>query len=191
MNRFLPIIALWFVVGCGSEEPVFGGFTPTGGSALIFSPTICEINSAGSTAISGIELDFTSYAYTCDIINQTQLCGYKIDATVMIGEVGGTIIDPVGPGKYNYLKDLPAGTFRGVMGVALETIAIGPDTCIPTPNSVGMTGGSITISSVTETKVVGSTNMHFQDGRVFQYEFELPICNVTIDMCTLFRGGQQ
>jgi hypothetical protein len=190
MNRFLAVVAVLSVAGCGSSgSPLFDGFVPTGGSALIFAPAVCDISFVGSTAVSGIALDFTSYADSCEVINTTQLCGNKANATrvlavVLAGRVGQTTISPASAGTYSYLADPPTGEFLAAVGAAVKDDA----DCQPLDDSssLEMTGGSITITSVTDTKVVGSTNLRFEGGQVFEHPFDLTVCAGTLDVCGRF-----
>jgi len=47
-----------------------------------------------------------------------------------------------------------------------------------------MTGGSITVATVTATRVTGSLDLRFVDGTVYQHPFDLTLCPVTVDLCT-------
>ncbi|HUU03939.1 MAG TPA: hypothetical protein VM425_21060 [Myxococcota bacterium] len=193
MNRCLRLMVVAFVsffAGCGSSgEPLFGGFIPSGGSATILAPTNCNISFVGDAAIAGIVIDLTSYAESCDVIDATQLCGNKADSTrvlglVLSGEVGGASTDPVGAGTYRFQADPPSGVFTAAAGTAAQVDTL----CQPQPGTsvAAMSGGSITISSVTETRVTGTANMRFDDGQAFDQPFDVAVCQVTLDLCSRF-----
>ncbi|HOX46209.1 MAG TPA: hypothetical protein PK668_21575 [Myxococcota bacterium] len=189
----LPLVALLAAAGCGSSgggSTLFDGFVPTGGSALVFAPATCEVPFVGSTALAGIALDFTSYADSCGVITQTQLCGNKASATrvlaiVLSGDVGATSIDPAGPGQYPYLAEPPTGAFRAATAEAVQDDA----TCEPLAgtSSLDMTGGSVTLSEVTGGVVRGSASIRFENGETFEHTFALPLCAATIDLCARFN----
>jgi hypothetical protein len=158
---------------------VFDGFTPTGGSALIFAPAVCDVPFVGSTALSGIALDFTSFSESCEVIHETALCGNKASSTrilavVLGGEVGADSVVTLGPGTYPYLADPPTGSFKVATAQAVQD----DDACEPLSDetNLDMTGGSVTITSVAETTVSGSTSIRFENGHVFEHEFSLTTC---------------
>jgi hypothetical protein len=191
MNRIVIIAAFLLFSGCGSSgDPVFGGFTPTGGSAVIFDSAVCDIGFVGPSAVSGIVLDFTSYPDSCEVINETSLCGNKASATrvlafVLSGEVGAASTDPAGPGNYSFQSEPPSGSFKASIAQAVQSDA----TCEPLSDdsNLAMTGGSINITSVTATTVSGSTSINFEQGNAFEHTFDLTLCETTLDMCDRFR----
>ncbi len=193
MNRCMILVAVAsfsILAGCGSSgEPLFGGFVPSGGSATIFAPTNCNVSFVGDTALSGIIIDLTSYAESCDVINATGLCGNKADSTrvlglVLSGEVGAAGIDPVGTGTYRYLSEPPSGRFTAATGTAAQV----DNLCQPQPGTevVSMSGGSITISSVSDTRVTGTVNIRFDDGQAFDQPFDVEVCQASLDLCDRF-----
>ncbi|MBN2495362.1 MAG: hypothetical protein JXR96_12275 [Deltaproteobacteria bacterium] len=191
MNRLFAIALISFAAGCGSSggPALFGGFSPAGGSALIFAPAVCDISFVGSSAVAGIALDFTSYQESCDVIDQTQLCGNKASSTrvlvvVLAGEVGAAEIDPAGPGTYSYLADPPSAAFTAAMAEAVQA----DEACDPLPgtSALDMVSGSVEIASMSGTAVSGSTKIHFENGESFEHSFDLPICEAEIDLCSRF-----
>jgi hypothetical protein len=98
--------------------------------------------------------------------------------------VGAASIDPAGPGTYPFLAEPPTGDFLAATATAVQDDAA----CEPLAGTeaLGMSGGSITISSVTTTRVAGSASIRFDDGKTFEHSFDLPVCNASIDLCSRF-----
>ncbi len=193
MNLYRLQVAAAFVAvfgGCGSSSsPLFDGFVPTGGSATILASTNCDIDPVGDTAVAGIIIDLTDFAESCEVINATQLCGNKADSTrvlgfVLSGEVGAADTDPVGAGTYRFLANPPSGKFKAAAGTAAQVDSL----CEPQPGTkvVGMSGGSITISSVSDTRVTGTASMRFDNGQAFDQPFDVDVCQATLDLCDRF-----
>jgi len=184
------VLVLSLFAGCGSSgDPVFDGFTPSGGAAVIFDPAVCDIAFVGSSAVAGIALDFTDFGDSCDVIEETSLCGNKASSTrvlafVLGGEVGADSTEPLGPGKYAFMTEPPSGTFKTVTAQAVQADA----ECEPLSDdtNLDMSGGSVQITDVTQNTVSGSTSINFENGKVFEYTFELPICDVTLGLCSRF-----
>jgi len=49
-----------------------------------------------------------------------------------------------------------------------------------------MSGGSIAVSTVTSSAVSGSMDVHFDNGQAYKNAFDVPVCPVSIDICSLF-----
>ncbi len=185
------IISVAVAAGCGSSGgPLFEGFVHSGGSAVVFAPTTCSIPFVGDAAVAGIIVDLASFADSCDVINATQLCGNKANSTrvlgfVMSGEVGAASTNPVAPGTFSYLPDPPTGKFTAAAGTAAQV----DNACqaVPGTKVVSMTGGSITISAISDTNVTGTTNMKFDSGEVYEQAFDLSVCTSTVDLCGRFE----
>ncbi len=193
MKRALAVLSLSLAAACGSEEkpppPLFGGFAPQEGAAVIFAPAVCTVPFVGTVSVSAIGLGFGSYAGLCDVVTQTRLCGAKAGSTTVLavaikGEPGDGGVAAAGPGTYPYLASPPTSTFLASTGEAAQ---VGPaPTCTPLAGSpLDMSGGSITIATVDGTHVTGSVNMTFGNGSVFQQSFDAAVCNVAppLDLC--------
>ena len=190
MNR-APAILIISLAACGSgnSEPLFGGFTPANGAAVILAPATCNnIPFVGSTAISGILVELASGADACNVLTQARQCGTGAGSTTVLtgalsGVVGGSTVASAGPGTYPFLANPPTGTFK-----ASTTSAAKVDmTCTSSPGSPArMSGGSITIATVTGSMVSGSMDVHFDNGQVYRSSFDAPVCPVSIDICSLF-----
>src|ERR1700738_1573753 len=84
MKSRAPAIFLISLAACGSTTPLFGGFTPTNGAAVILSPATCNnIPFVGPTAISGILIDLASGADPCNVLTQAKLCGTGSGSTTL------------------------------------------------------------------------------------------------------------
>jgi len=186
MKRVLAVV-LVSLAGCGSGKsggPLFGGFTPTSGAAAILAPATCSIPFVGTTGISGILVELASGADACNVLTQAKQCGVGSGSTTVLGAafsgvVGGTA-SPAGTGTYPWLPNPPTGAFLASDGSAAQADAV----C--SGQGTDMTGGSIVISNVTGTSVAGSMNLGFENGQSFQQAFDVSICPVTIDICSLF-----
>jgi len=186
-----PAILLISLAACGSgnSEPLFGGFTPTNGAAVILAPATCSnIPFVGPTAISGILVELTSGADACNVLTQARQCGTGSGSTTVLagtlsGVVGGSTVAPAGPGTYPWLAAPPTGTFKASTTTAAQVNTI----CTSGPGSpTHMSGGSIAISAVTASTVSGSMDVHFDNGQVYRNAFDVPVCPVSIDICSLF-----
>ena len=190
MSR-VPAILFFSLAACGSgnSEPLFGGFTPSNGAAVILAPATCNnIPFVGPTAISGILVELTSGADACNVLTQARQCGTGSGSTTVLagalsGVVGGSTVDPAGPGTYPWLANPPTGTFKASTTTAAQVDAV----CTSGPGSpTRMSGGSIAVSTVTSSAVSGSMNVHFDNGQAYMQAFDVPVCPVSIDICSLF-----
>jgi hypothetical protein len=190
MNRAgaLLVVAL-AACGSGSSDPLFGGFTPSSGAAVILSPGNCSLSFVGPTALSGILVELSSSSNACNVLTQAQQCGTGASTTTLLsavisGAVGAGSVAPVGPGTYAWLKDAPTGAFKTANTAAAKVDA----SCTSAAGgSVSMTGGSIAISAVTASKVSGSMDVQFDNGQVYKDSFDATLCPVSIDICSLFE----
>jgi hypothetical protein len=190
MSRAPAIFFILFAAcGSGNSPPLFGGFTPTSGAAVILAPATCNnIAALGPTAISGIFIELASGANACNVLTQAKQCGAGSGSTTLLaaalsGVVGGSSVPPAGPGTYPWLPNAPTGTFKASTTAAAQLDA----TCVAAAGSrANMSGGSISISTVTASTVSGSMDVHFDNGQAYTHPFDLAVCPVSIDICSLF-----
>jgi hypothetical protein len=190
MSRAPAIFFILFAAcGSGNSPPLFGGFTPTSGAAVILAPATCNnIAALGPTAISGIFMELASGANACNVLTQAKQCGAGSGSTTLLaaalsGVVGGSSVPPAGPGTYPWLPNAPTGTFKASTTAAAQLDA----TCVAAAGSrANMSGGSISISTVTASTVSGSMDVHFDNGQAYTHPFDLAVCPVSIDICSLF-----
>jgi len=190
MNRCGTILAVLLAAcGSGNAEPLFGGFTPANGAAVILAPGTCNnIPFLGPTAISGILVELASGADPCNVLTQAKQCGAGASSTVVLagalsGVAGGSTVDPAGPGNYPWLANPPSGAFKTSTSSAVKVDA----TCTSLPGSPArMSGGSVSIATVSATAVSGSMDLHFDNGQAYSGDFNVPLCPVSIGICSLF-----
>lgn len=189
--RRAPALLLISLAACGSgnSQPLFGGFTPSSGAAVILAPTTCtNIAFLGPTAMSGILIDLTSGADACNVLTQAKQCGTGSGSTALLaaavsGVVGGSTVAPAGPGTYPWLANPPSGAFNASTITAAQVDAV----CTSAPGSPAhMSGGSVVISTVTASNVSGSMDVHFDNGQAYTHPFDVAVCPVSIDICALF-----
>ena len=175
--------------GSGNSGPLFGGFTPANGAAVILAPATCSnIASLGPTAISGIFIELVSGADACNVLTQARQCGAGSASTTLLsaalsGVVGGSSVPPAGPGTYPWLPNSPTGTFKASTTTAAQLDAV----CVAAAGSrTNMSAGSVAIASVTTSTVSGTMDVHFDNGQVYTRNFDVPVCPVSIDICSLF-----
>lgn len=173
--------------GSGNSPPLFGGFTPSSGAAVILAPATCNIAFVGSTALSGILIELTSAADACKVLTQAGRCGFGSGSTTLLagafsGVAGGTTVAPAGPGTYPWLANPPSGAFNASTTSAVQVDAI----CTAASSPTDMSGGSIVISTVTASRVSGSMDVHFDNGQAYTHPFDVAICPISIDACALF-----
>jgi hypothetical protein len=81
--RRVPTILFIALAACGSSPPLFGGFTPTNGAAVILAPATCNnIAFLGPTAVS-ILLELSSGSDACNVLTQVQQCGTGAGSTTL------------------------------------------------------------------------------------------------------------
>ncbi len=186
-----PAILLISLAACGSGNagPLFGGFTPTSGAAVILASATCSnIPFLGPTAISGILVELASGANACNVLTQAKQCGSGSGSSTLLagalsGIVGGSSVPPAGPGTYPWLANPPSGTFKASTTSAAQVDAV----CTSVPGSPArMSDGSIVISTVTSSTVSGSMDVHFDNGQVYKNAFDVAVCPISIDICSLF-----
>jgi hypothetical protein len=177
--------------GGGSSDPLFEGFTPMSGTAVVLAPASCDIPFVGQSAVSGIGFHFGSFPDACGVVTQTMMCGTKATSTSVIGfvisgEVGAASIAPVGPGTYRFLSEPPTGSFLASVAEAAEV----DGACMAgMEGALDQTGGTIRIAGVTSTNITGSFDVDFEDGTNFAHDFDVTICPVTLDICDRFGAG--
>ena len=188
MKSRVPTILLLCLAACGGADPLFGGFKPANGAAVILAPATCNLPFVGSTAISGIFVELASGADACNVLTQAKQCGTGSNSTVLLtgafsGVPGGTIVDPTGPGNYPFLPNPPSGPFKTAISSAAQVDAV----CTSKPGSpLDMTGGTVVISTVTSSAVTGSVDIQFDNGQAYSGTFDVAVCPVSIDICSLF-----
>jgi len=174
--------------GSGNSAPLFGGFTPSSGAAVILAPANCNIAFLGPTAMSGILIDLTSGADACNVLTKAGQCGTGSGSTTLLagafsGVPGGTTVAPAGPGTYPWLANPPSGAFNASTTAAAQVDAM----CTAAAGSpTNMSGGSIVISTVTASRVSGSMDVHFDNGQAYTHAFDVAVCPISIDACSLF-----
>ncbi len=190
MSR-IPVVFLISLAACGSGNsgPLFGGFTPCSAAAAILAPATCNnIPFLGPTAISGILIELTSGADACNVLTQARQCGTGSGSSTLLtgalsGMVGGSSVPPAGPGTYPWLANPPTGSFKTSTTTAAQVDA----TCTSAAGSPAhMTGGSIVVATVTSSAVTGSMDLHFDNDQVYAQAFNVAVCPVSIDTCSIF-----
>jgi hypothetical protein len=194
MRRALfPATLLW-LAACGSDgvsgAPLFDGFQPQGGAAVIFASTVCDIPFVGTSAVAGVAILLSDHADLCPLIEQTKLCGTKAGSTALLGvaisgQVGAASVEPAGPGTYRYMSEPPTGSFM----VASADAARVDDSCkAGDGGDRDARGGSITIDAITADRVSGRIDIGFDYDEAFQQPFDVATCAVTIDLCDKLTG---
>jgi hypothetical protein len=188
MKHRCVLVPIALAAACGGNEPLFDGYQPAAGTAVEFTPGVCDIPFVGSTAASGWALWFSDFAQPCDVVMQTNLCGNKANATSVValafaGEVDGTTPPTAGPGTYRFFRDPPTGSFlaAGAAAARVDGACMG--------ESLAQNGGTITIDTATSTNVAGSLDLDFENGTNLSYAFDVAVCPVTIDICDRLAAG--
>ena len=196
MRRVVTALVLSTLAACGgsggARPPLYQGFTPLEGTAVVFPRATCDVAFVGSTSAVGVAITLTDFAGTCDFLTTTSMCGSRADSTFLmaaaIDAVEGGPLAPDLPrtGAYPFLSEPPTGAFRAAIGTAVRTTA----TCTAQPGtSLDMTAGSVVISTITDTRVTGSLNLVFEDGTSYQHPFDVARCAPPADICNLITFG--
>jgi hypothetical protein len=185
----VPAVLVLSLAACGhNPDPLFGGFTPTNGAAVILAPANCNISFVGPTAISGVLVELSSGSDACNVLTQAKQCGTGASsktllAGAMSGEVGAASTGPAGAGTYPYAANPPTGPFKFSSTSAADVNA----TCVSAAGSPArQTGGSVTLDTVTPSSVTGSMDVEFDNGQGYKNSFTVSVCPVSIDVCSLF-----
>ena len=187
MNRAALVLVLSLAACGGGADPLFGGFTPGSGAAVILPSANCNIAFVGPTALSGILLEFSSRSDACNILTQAKQCGTGASSTAILagafsGIPGGSTVAPADAGTYPFLANPPGGAFKASIASAAKVDA----TCTSAGSPPSMSGGSIGITAVTASKVTGSMELRFDNGQAYKASFDVAVCPVSIDTCSLF-----
>lgn len=195
MRHLAHAAPLLLLAACGGSSgprpPLYGGFAPAGGTAIVFPATTCDIAFVGTTGISGLSITLADFPEVCAFRTDTALCGSRANTTFVTalavdGVVNGSA-PAIGQGTYPYLPNPPTGAFRASIASAVKTT----DTCGSQPGSkVGMEGGQIVISSITLTNVTGTLTLDFSDGTSFDQPFDLARCAPPTDLCVFFDASR-
>jgi hypothetical protein len=188
--RALALLTTALLFGCGSDDPappIFGGFTPQDGAAVIFAPTECTISGFGTVSLSGVGLGFADYVGVCDVLTQTEFCGTRESSAAVLGvALSGRIdgaVDPAGPGTYPFRSSPPTTeAFLAALGDAAEV-----GLACEAVTELDASGGSIVLASVSGEAVSGTMDLRFDDGSVFEHDFDVAVCPISIDLCGLFQ----
>lgn len=193
------------LLGCGGgskdQGPVDGGPpaqlpTGTGGAAFAMSdagavgipPTTCNVGGFNVSA-SGLLIGFTSFGGVCDFARAHGLCDEKASASqvaVVIVKAGlFQAQSPVGPGTYTFVAS-PSPDASGNLVQLSAEISHTDAACASTP--VEVTAGSVTITSATGSRVVGTANLTFADGSTLSGAFDVGTCAYSLDLCGLVNG---
>ena len=187
-----PVILAVALAACaqGNSGPLFGGFTPASGAAVILPSANCtNISAIGPTALSGILIELASGADACNVLTKANACGTGANSTVILagalnGAVGASTVGAAGPGNYPYLVNPPTGSFKAVTTSAAKV----DGTCTAAADGrAQMVSGSVSISAVSASNVSGTMDLHFDNGQVYAQPFTVAVCPVSIDTCALFN----
>jgi hypothetical protein len=119
------------------------------------------------------------------------LCGSKASSTFVIGVAARVAVlgtaPEIAPGSYPVLTGPPASSaFAGALGQAVKTDAA----CTALPGtSLPADGGSVTIATITPTRVTGSLDLRFTDGTGYTQPFDLARCQPPAEVCLFLPGG--
>jgi len=186
MNRTAAILVVALAACGGGSDQLFGGFTPANGAAVILAPSRCNIAFIGPTAISGILVELASGADACNVLTQARQCGTGAGSSTLLtgafsGVVGATDVAAADPGTYPFLAAPPTGTFKTstTSAAKVDATCAGP--------AARMSGGNVTITAVNASHVTGSMDVQFDNAQTYRADFDVPVCPVSINTCSLFE----
>ena len=206
MRRILVTAATAALLGCGGgskdKGPVDGGPpaalpTLTGSSAFTIGdagavgipPSTCNVGGFNVSA-AALLVGFTSYGGVCDFARAHGLCDEKASAhqlVVIVVKAGlFQAQSPVGPGTYTFVADPTPDVSGNLVQVSAE---VSHTDAVCTPSTpVDVTAGSVTITSASGSRVVGTVDLTFADGSTFSGAFDVGTCAVSLDLCGLVNG---
>lgn len=205
MGRILVTAATAALLGCGGgskdKGPVDGGppaqlptgtgsaaFTISDAGAIGIPPTTCNFSGFNVSA-AGLLVGFTSYGGVCDFARAHGLCDEKASAyqVVVIIVKAGLVQtqSPVGPGTYTFDASPSPDVNGNLVQVSAEIIHTDA-ACASIP--VEVTSGSVTITSASGSRVVGTADLTFTDGSTLSGAFDVGTCAYSVDLCGLVNG---
>lgn len=180
--------------GAGFTAPSgsLGGtaFTATGAIGIAYTPAVCTIG--GTVGFTMLQVLFTNVPNLCSAYLAVGQCSDKanlvaVNAGVQRYKPGGattaltagtyplTLTTPAADANGNYTQ-----TFIGYMKTNV--------TCVDAAAAVTTTAGSLTISTISATRVTGSLTATFSDGGSYSGPFDVPICADSTSICTMMNG---
>jgi hypothetical protein len=176
--------------GGGNTLPsgTLGGaaFTPVDGVAVLLPTSPCNI-SGTSLSATAMLLAFTNVPSTCSAFQAVGACNDKANAILVSVAIARTNVSgtasAIGPGTYSLTTGTVTPDGSGNVTRTNLNYSKTNATCVDAAASVTPTSGSVTITSLTSSRVTGSLTMAFSDGSSFSGTFDMAICGVSFNVC--------
>jgi hypothetical protein len=176
--------------GGGNTLPAgtLGGaaFTPVDGVAVSLPTSPCNF-SGTSLSATAMLLAFTNVPSTCSAFQAVGACNDKANAILVSVAIARTnasgTASAIGPGTYSLTTGTVTPDASGNLTRTNLNYSKTNATCVDAASSVTPTSGSVTITSVTSSRVTGSVTMAFSDGSSFSGNFDVAICGVSFNVC--------
>ncbi len=183
------------LAGCGSSSggsngSLGGNFTATGAMALSYAPAVCPALGGGTVGLTKLNLMFTNIPNICSASLAAGQCLAKANLAAVI-----VFIDRGKPGGAT--TALTAGTYPLTLtGSVVDAggnhtstvVAYGKTDATCTAAAVSAIAGSVTISTISATRVTGSVSATFSDGSSYNSAFDVPICADSTSVCAATAG---
>jgi len=167
-------------MGGGQLSGVLQGaaFNPAEGGAVVIPPGNCD-----TSFYSALILGFSATSGLCTYAQEAMLCDARASDTILtvgVVDVGTGAQTPVGPGTYT----IGGSSSRQVTASFTKTDA----TCTDSVPGTVTASGTVTLSTITASRVAGSVDLTFSDGSHAQGSFDVALCSVTVDFCGVISG---
>lgn len=183
------------LAGCGSSSGGSGGslggsFTATGAMALSYAPGVCPALGGGTEGLTMLNLMFTNIPNICGAYFAAGQCNSKANLAAVIvfiqrGKPGGATT-ALTAGTYPLTLSGPVADAGG--NYTSTAFGYGKTNATCTATSVSATAGSVTISTISATRVTGSMTATFSDGSSYNSAFDVPICADPASVCAATAG---
>lgn len=185
MRRSLCVALALGALSCSSSSGGDGGggqlsgvlqgaaFNPAEGGALVIPPGNCD-----TSFYSALLLGFSATSGLCTYAQTAMLCDARASDTILtlaVIDVGTSAQAPVVPGTYT----VGGGSGYEVSASYTKTDA----TCVDSVPGTVTASGTVTVSTITASRVTGSVDVTFSDGSHVQGSFDVALCSVTVDFC--------
>jgi hypothetical protein len=161
-------------------------------TAVVVNGKSCRTGGLNLTASAGF-LAFSTLSNSCQLIQQRQDPANTTIAGVALARIGTGASVPISTGTYTFF-DVSSGGIPPFDVVSQSATLVVAGTAVKNggPGGAGngctaveeaqVTGGTVTVTSVTSSAVVGTANLTLSNGGKISGNFNAPICQTTVDI---------
>lgn len=195
-RRILALALTAALAGCNGDEDgpkgLLAGFAPAEDGVLVVPATDCTAT-FGYT-VTALLVGFTTFTNLCGFVQATDLCGDVASSTavtVSVLRARNALPAPasIGPGTYAVTGTATVELGGSLVAAFADITQTGPSPSCTEPSYPALKGGTLVLTTVDESHVVGTVDVTFDDGSHFQTAFDAPICSHPVDVCDLLADS--